>query len=191
MQTEFEATFWPIAKDEMRERLERAGAQLVQAEFLQKRENFFPPQNDKSGWLRVRQEKDRVTMSYKRLLTEDEISGQKELCLTVDDYARAVEFLELLGCENKNHQETRREIWRLSGAEICLDTWPFLGPFLEAEADSEAKVKQVCQQLGLDYAEARFCAVASLYEEKYGVSQKDVNENFPRLVFEMKNPFVD
>jgi hypothetical protein len=41
MNIEYEATFYPIDKDEMRGRLKKAGAKLIRPEFLQKRDVFF------------------------------------------------------------------------------------------------------------------------------------------------------
>jgi len=41
MAIEYEATFPNIDKDEIRERLKKAGAVLIHAEVLQKRNNFI------------------------------------------------------------------------------------------------------------------------------------------------------
>jgi adenylate cyclase, class 2 len=67
MQIEYEATFTNIQKDEIREKLKKAGANLVRPEYLQKRVVFNLPDglNLKGGWLRVRDEGNRITMSLK------------------------------------------------------------------------------------------------------------------------------
>lgn len=51
-----------IDKDEMRERLRRAGAELVRPEYLQKRIPFDLPveKRSKDSWLRVRDEGDEI-----------------------------------------------------------------------------------------------------------------------------------
>ena len=64
MKIEYEAKFPNIDKDEMREKLKNAGAVLVRPEFMQKRVTFnFPEGHEISGgWLRVRDEGDKITI---------------------------------------------------------------------------------------------------------------------------------
>ncbi len=188
MEIEYEATFENVDKGQMRVKLKKAGAKLIRPEFLQKRENYFPI-DDKKGWIRVRDEGDKVTMSYKRLVNREKIDGQKEICLEVHDYDQAKKFIESLGCKWKNFQESKREIWELDGVEVCIDGWPFLEPFVEIEGKNEEEVKKVCDKLGFDYGQAKFCAVGDLYGEKYGIPVWEVNNHTPKITFEMKNPF--
>ncbi|MCX6762561.1 MAG: hypothetical protein NT093_02140 [Candidatus Moranbacteria bacterium] len=66
MQIEYEATFENIDKEEMRERLKKAGAKLVRSEFLQKRTTFNIPgkkYENIGAWARVRDEGDKITLS--------------------------------------------------------------------------------------------------------------------------------
>ena len=188
MQVEYEATFANINKDEIRKRLKNAGAILVRPEFLQKRENFYPI-DDQQGWIRVRDEGDKITLSYKKLESRERMDGQKEICLEVDNFEEAKNFLKELGCRWKNFQESKRELWQLDGVEICLDEWPFLEPFVEVEGQSEESVKKVCEKLGFDYSKAKFCAAGDLYAEKYSIPVKEINES-PKIIFNMDNPFI-
>src|SRR4030042_1295776 len=65
MNIEYEATFYPINKNQMRLKLKKTGAKLIKKEFLMKRTVFNPPIPIKEGWLRVRNEGDKITMSLK------------------------------------------------------------------------------------------------------------------------------
>ncbi len=67
MEIEYEATFTNISKEVIRQKLQDAGATLVKPEFLQKRSVFKLPTGHeiKGGWLRVRDEGDKITMSLK------------------------------------------------------------------------------------------------------------------------------
>src|SRR3989339_2046154 len=172
MKVEYEATFTNIDKDEIRAKLKAVNAVLIKSEFLQKRVIFdFPAGHEiKGGWLRVRDEQDKMTMSLKIVSNTKKITDQKEICLIIDNYQQAVEFLETIGCQRKSYQETKREIWHLGQVEVCIDEWPFLEPYVEVEGKSEAVVKEVTQQLGFDYLLAKFCAADSLYQDKYGLS---------------------
>lgn len=78
----------------------------------------------------------------------------------------------------------------LDGVDVTIDTWPFLEPFVEVEGSSEASVKTVAEQLGFVWSEARFCAVDVLYSEKYLISTERINNQTPKILFEMENPFI-
>jgi adenylate cyclase class 2 len=164
MKIEYEATFANINKDEIRERLRKAGAVLERPEYLQKRIPFYLPKEKRSrySWLRVRDEGGDITLSLKTV-DGDKIEDQKELFLHIDDFDTAVELLKAIGCEPKSYQETKRELWKIDGTEITIDEWPFLEPFVEIEGSSEEEVKRIAEKLGFDWQDALFCAVGKLY----------------------------
>jgi len=190
MKIEYEATFPNVDKDEIRERLKKAGAALERPEFLQKRIPLnLPPGNEiPGGFLRVRDEGDKITMTLK-IVDGEKISDQKEIILTVDSFDEAVNFLRALGCTDKSYQETKREIWQLDGVEIMIDEWPFLEPLVEIEGLSEDAVKKVSEKLGFDYAKAMFCTVDKIYAKQYNIPISRINKGTPKLTFNMKNPF--
>lgn len=190
MKIEYEATFTNIDKGDVRSRLKEAGAELVKEEFLQKRTVFNLPKNNEiqGGWLRVRDEGDKITMSLK-IVDGEKIEDQKEVCLVVDDYEQAELLLSTLGANKKAYQETKRELWVLDGVEVTIDTWPFLEPLVEVEGVTEEEVKSVSKKLGFEWNKAKFCAVDTLYSEKYDISTHRINNETPEILFEMKNPF--
>src|SRR4030042_2701702 len=190
MDIEYEATFLNINKDEIREKLKNVGAKLIKPEFLQKRFNFIPPKIlIKYSWIRVRDEGDKITMSYKAI-KGDKIKDQKEINLVIDDFKKGIEFLKTIGCEKKAYQETKREIWNLDRVEICIDEWPFLEPFVEIEGKSEKEVKAVSEKLGFDYSRAWFCAVGLIYSKKYDIPPEIIDNEIPEIIFDMENPFL-
>ncbi len=78
----------------------------------------------------------------------------------------------------------------MNGVEITIDEWPYLEPFVEIEGPNETAVRQVAEKLGFDWPQAKFCAVGTLYSEKYGLSLDRINNHTPRIVFNEKNPFI-
>ncbi|MEI8360809.1 MAG: CYTH domain-containing protein [bacterium] len=190
MQIEYEATFYPIIKEDIRIRLGLAGAKIVKTEFLQKRCVFSLPTGHEivGGWLRVRDEGDKITMSLK-VVDGKKIENQKEICLKVNDFEQAVLMLESIGCINKAYQETRRELWNLNGVDVCIDEWPWLEPFVEIEGGSENVVKDASELLGFNYQSARFCSVDALYSEKYNISNDVFNNQTKFILFDGDNPF--
>jgi len=191
MHTEYEATFIPVDKTALRKVLKTSGATLIRPEFLQKRTVFALPKGHelKGSWARVRDEGTQITMSVK-VVDGDKIENQKEVCLHVDDFLEAESFLNILGCKKKAHQETLRELWRLNDVEITIDTWPFLDTFAEIEGCGESEVRRISEHLGFDWSRAKFCAVDTLYSEKYKISPSVINDQTPLIVFEMENPFL-
>lgn len=183
MQIEFEATFFPIDKEEMRERLKNAGAVLVYPEFLMKRVVFSPPKPVEGGWLRVRDEADKITMSFK-VVDGHKIENQKEIQLEINDFDEGVNFLTEIGAERKSYQETKRELWQLDGVEITIDTWPGLKPLVEIEGDNESVVKAVSKKLGFDYSQAYFGSVDMIYKKEIGIRVDVLNNHVPEITFE-------
>lgn len=195
MQTEYEATFVNIDKDWFKEKLKSVRASLVKPEILMKRYTFNLPKGfeQKDRFLRVRDEGDKITLSFK-IVNEGgtkDIDEQKEICLLIDNFDNGVEFLKMIGCPVKAYQENKREIWKMDKTEICIDEWPFLEPLVEIEGESEQIVKDVSEKLGFDYSKALFCAVGTIYAKKYGVDEYFINNHIPRIDFEMENPFLN
>jgi adenylate cyclase class 2 len=190
MQTEYEATFIKVDKEEMRTKFKLAGAKLIRPEFLQTRKVFDLPSGHEiaDGWLRVRDEGDKITMSLK-IVGGKKIEDQKELCLKIDNFEAAVELLKSIGCSQKAYQESRRELWMIDDVEITIDEWPFLEPFVEIEAKTEEEVKRISALLGFDYNQAIFCSVDTLYSQKYNIDKEVINHGTTKIVFDMDNPF--
>ena len=190
---EFEATFLDVDKDDIRGRLGKVGAELVKEETFMKRYTFELPEGHRKegAWLRVRDEGDKITMTYKRITDagRDKIENQKEIEFTISDFDVGVAFLEMIGCHKQAYQETRREIWKYLDCEIMIDEWPHLEPLVEVEGDSECSVRRVCEMLGFDWDEAKFVSADYFYADKYGLKPLDVCE-IPRLCFDDENPFL-
>lgn len=171
MSPEIEATFINIDKDAYRERLKAAGAKLIQPELLMKRTIFDV---DDHSFVRVRDEGNKITMSYKRL-DDLSLSGMKEACVEVNDYEAAVGFVQACGFTPKAYQETYREEWELGGVEITIDTWPWIPTYTEIEGPSEAAVQAVANKLGFTMQDAHYGAADTIYQIYYDVDVNDIN----------------
>lgn len=187
---EYEATFTNIDKDEIRQRLKNAGAILVKPENLMVRSAFELPSGHKikGGWLRVRNENDKITMSLK-IVNGDKIEDQKEVCIKIDNFDEGINFLKSIGCKPKAYQESKRELWLLDEVEITIDEWPYLEPYIEVEGKTEEAVKNVSAKLNFDYSQALFCSVDTLYSNKYKIATDYINNQIPRICFNEPNPF--
>lgn len=171
MPPEIEATFINIDKSKLRERLRQAGAKLVQPEILMRRVVFDV---DEHTFVRVRDEGNKITMSYKHL-DELSLSGMKEICLEVDNYEKAIAFVKACGLRMKADQETYREEWKLDDVEITIDTWPWIPSYTEIEGASEDAVKVVAEKLGFDMSDAMYGSVDQIYKVYYDVDVNEIN----------------
>jgi adenylate cyclase class 2 len=133
------------------------------------------------GWVRVRHEGDKITMSYKQL-SDRTVLGMSEVALVVDSFDSAVSFLTGLGLKQKAYQETRRELWTLGGAEITIDTWPWIPTFVEIEAPTESVLRHVAGSLGFVWERALHGGVETAYEYYYNVPEEEVT-SWPEMVF--------
>ncbi len=185
METEIEAIFTNVDKGEVRTKLHELGAELVCPERLQKRKNYDPP-TDK-GWIRVRDEGNKVTLTYKRMENRS-IDGMKEINIVVDDFDTTDSFLQTIGIPVKSYQETKRESWLLNGVEIEIDEWPWLPPFVEIEGDSIERVEKAAKKLDFDMKDATYGAVNNLYAEKYKLN-KDNDVSFTNITFDKDCPW--
>lgn len=169
MKTEIEVKFLDISIDVVRARLTELDAQLEQQMRLMRRvaiHGEFTKVNDGNSFLRVRDEGDKVTMTYKQF---DSLSlhGAKEIETTVGSFEDTAALLEKVGLSAHTYQETRRETWLIHGVEIMIDEWPWLAPYIEIEGQSEEAVRDVAAQLGFDWSDAKFGDVMVAYRHQY------------------------
>lgn len=183
MKNEIEATFLAVNKDSVRTKLKEAGFILKTPEYLMRRKNFdfsrvAPGRNI---WGRVRQEADKVTMAVKEVRGLG-INDTYEIELTVNDFDTATAFFEACNLPAKAFQENMREAWVRDKAEVTINTWPGLKPFVEIEGLSEKIVSEISNELGFDFAQAVFGSIDIVYEKELGIPADTVN-HLPDITF--------
>ena len=129
----------------------------------------FNPVRENS-WIRLRTNGVETTLTIKEIKSS-KIDGTKELEIVVSDFFSTDELLNKLGYIARSKQENRRIRYVLDGVEIDIDYWPLIPTYVEFEADSESKIVNVCNKLGIYYNELTSLDVESIYKT-YGV---DVN----------------
>jgi adenylate cyclase class 2 len=185
--TEFEAKFYPVDKEEMRNQLSEIGGELVAPERLMRRQVFNRELNEsmKGDYVRIRDEGDKVTMSSKTHARADgEVSDQKEIQIVVSDFQSAVDLLIEAGLTPGDYQENLRETWNVGSAEVVIDTWPSLESYIEIEAESEEKVREVAEKLGRDWDQKIITSVIEIYANKYGVSRDEAHKKIRYSTFD-------
>ena len=165
MDIEFEARFLSIESEAIRDKLAAQGGVRVMPRTLMRRIVF---KNDdiaeRGGWLRLRDEGRRITMTYKQTTSDTSaIDTTLEAEIQVNDFHAAKSLLEAMGFEALRYQENYREEWKLGEVTLDLDTWPGLSTFLEIEGPGEGAVRATAEALGLDLAHASYGSVDEVY----------------------------
>lgn len=189
METEYEAKFLDVDKDEVRGRLRAVGATLERPEFLQRRWVLDLPgeKNTREAFVRVRDEGGIVTLTWKDY-PGGVINHPKEIEVVVDDFEKTVELLTQLGCVARSYQENYRELWHLDDAKVTIDSWPFIEPFVEVEGADESVVEKTSKKANFDWGAAIFSGVNRVYKMKHG--DHVMIREMPQLTFDMPNPFT-
>ncbi len=186
MSVEIEAKWVDVNFTDLRQKLLQLGAIKIQPERLMRRVAYdFPDKqliNTVNAWVRVRDEGNKVTLSYKQM-TDRSLLGTKEVSIVVDNYDQANEFATKIGLIPKGHQETKRETWQLGDTEITLDTWPWLPPMIEIESVNEPAVWSLANKLGLAKNKATYGGAENVYTLYYDVAESEVL-SWPEIKFE-------
>lgn len=168
MKPEIEAKFLNVDFDSLRQKLTALGGVCEQPMRLMRRAIIEPPELEaRDAFIRIRDEGDKVTLTYKQFHDHTAFSGVKEIEVTVGDFDDTLAILEQAGLKQKSFQESRRETWRLGGVEVVLDEWPWLNPYIEIEGRSESEVKDAAKVLGFVWSDAVFGSVTVAYKAQY------------------------
>lgn len=184
MTTEIEVKFLDIDHEALRDKLRAIGAVCQQPMRLMRRVTFdSPAMKAKNGWIRVRDEGNKVTVGYKQ--TDSlQIDGTKEIEVTVSDFTAAVAIFQQIGIDGGSFQESKRESWRVGEVQIELDEWPWLAPFIEIEAPNVTQVEKTAERLGLDMRTAVSGDVMAAYRVQYPLlGAKDTIGNLNEVRF--------
>ncbi|MBI4160081.1 class IV adenylate cyclase [Candidatus Wolfebacteria bacterium] len=182
--TELEVKFPEIDVDAFREKLRLIGAQLASRERLMKRKLFdFPDRrlDAEHKWVRLRDEGDTITLAFKSW-HGNTIDGTEEISFTVGGFEEGEQFLLALGLTEKSYRESKRESWECDGAQVEIDTWPWIPSFVEIEGPSEEKIKNAADVLGLTWDKRLFGAAFPVYAHYFDIEYRQFDNN-PRTAF--------
>jgi adenylate cyclase class 2 len=184
MKVETEVKFLDVNFDELRERLKVAGAVCEQPMRLMRRVIIEPPElAAKDAFVRIRDEGDKVTLTYKQFHDREAISGVEEVEVVVSDFDDTVEIFKQAGMVHKSFQETRRETWQLGDVEVVLDEWPWLDPYIEIEGPNEKEVQRAADLLGFSWQHAVIGPTTAAYQVQYPDGDSRQLINIPRIAF--------
>jgi adenylate cyclase class 2 len=168
---EHEAKILDINPDATERLILDKGGQKLGERFMRRYVYDITP-GDQSKWIRLRDTGDEITLTVKQI-TSDAIDGTHEIEVGVDDFAATHALLGVMGFTAKSYQETKRTSFILDGAQVEIDTWPQIPPYLEIEAGSKDEVVRVAGLLGYTDADLTGENTIKIYA-RYGIDLNTV-----------------
>ena len=180
---EREVKFLNIDPGAIEKKLKNIGAKRIFDKVYRRRVFDHPDLrfNEKGAFLRLRDEGDKITMTFKQRLgvkthdgkTNDE--GMEEIEVTVSDFEKTAELLMKIGLKEKFYEENRRIRYQLNDIEFDIDFWPLLEPYLEIEAVSWEKIDKAVKLFELDPKDKKIFSTYQVYQLK-GIDENDYQE---------------
>lgn len=167
MKTEIEVKFLDVDFADVRARLTQLGGVCEQPMRLMRRALIeTPAMREREGFIRVRDEGDKVTLTYKQF-HEQSLTGAQEFEVVVSDFDTTLAIFAEADLNYHTFQESKRETWQLGDVEVVLDEWPWLNPYIEIEGTSEQSVMDAADRLGFSWEDAVFGSVDVIYRRVY------------------------
>lgn len=186
MEVEYEARFLEINRDDLIAKIKDVGGSLKKSNTIYKR-SMFGLCDISRGYVRVRDEGDKVTMTAK-LYKDKKFPQEYELHIK-DNFENGQEFLRALNLTEKSYHETMREKWTIpkrNGAELCeiaIDCVPGLPMYAEVECKSKKDLSRAIRLLKLNRKNMRFGGYGKVYAEYYGLAETEINNKISSITF--------
>jgi len=180
---EIEAKFLDINVKEIIKKIKLNGGKKIHKLMLYRRYafNLF---NNQKGFIRVREENNKVIMTIKKYSDESKFADEYEIevLASLED---AKNFLITQGYILKHYHETLREKWSLGEChEIAIDYIPGIPTYIELECKNEKSIKKIAKLLDLDMNKAEYDAFWKQYVDYYDINKDDIlSITIPRLTF--------
>jgi len=174
---EIEYKFLDVEPAQLEKKLKTLGAKRHYRRLFRRYVFDYPDLrlHEQKSWLRVRDEGDKVTMTFKQrqgVVDGQSDAGMREVEVEVSNFDHAAEILRSIGMIEKFYEENWRTLYSLGDVEFMIDELPLIPPYLEIESDSKSKIEQAAQDLGLSLKDARVCSAMQVYKQ-YGINQMD------------------
>lgn len=180
---EIEVKFLNVGPDLIERKLREIGAEKIFDKNYRRKVFDYPDLrlNNKGAWVRLRDEKDKITLTFKQRIGVKTHNGtandksMEEIEVEVGDFNKTAEILSSIGLKEKLYEENRRIRYLLGSIEFDIDFWPQLEPYLEIEAVSWEEIDRAIQLLGLNPKDKKIFSTYQVYQLK-GIDENDYQE---------------
>ena len=183
MSLEIEAKFLDVNINKLRKLLKANKAKRVHKMVMYKRYVFHLLSKEEKGYIRTRQEYNKVTITIKKYPENSKFAIEDEIEVN-SSFEDTKKFLLAQGFKIKAYQETLREKWSLGEClEIAIDTIPGIPTYVELECKNETAIKKIAKLLELDYSKAEYGPYDKQFIDYYGVDKNNINDVISSLTF--------
>ena len=117
-------------------------------------------------WIRLRESNGKTELTTKHILEKknDKFQNVIENEIEVSSLEETNLILESIGISRRSYQEKIRYSYEYKDAEIEIDIWPLLNPYLEIESDNEEVINEIIEKLKLSNYEIVSLNTEQLYK---------------------------
>ncbi len=146
--------------------------------FLEKIKGF---QINPNKYIRLRQTNGKNELTVKHIIMNDNSNIQKviETEINVSSFEETNELLESIGIIRRSYQEKYRYNYSYEDADIAIDEWPYLKPYMEIECDDNELMNKLIKLLNLRNKEIVSLNTEELYRRINIDTQKISELKFP------------
>lgn len=128
-------------------------------------------------WIRLRKSNDKIELTTKHVFDKKEMEvqavGEREV--NTSSFEETNGILESIGIVKRSYQEKIRYSYKLNGADIEIDLWPMLKPYMEIECDDVSVITSIIERLGFENKEVVSTNTQQLYK-RIGVDLQETPE---------------
>lgn len=154
--------------------LEQLKAILIDEKFENEIKKFGINPNK---WIRLRESNNKIELTTKHILEKqnDKFQNVIETEIEVSSLEETNRLLENIGIARRSYQEKIRYSYEYKTAEIEIDIWPKLQPYMEIECDDEETINEIIEKLNLKSNEVVSLNTEQLYK-RIGVDVHSMSE---------------
>lgn len=175
MQIEYEIKFLEIDPDYIRQKIQSIWW-ICTIPLRRMQRYVFAHPNKKNAYIRIRQEWNKITTSYKEHDENKAIDSVKEIEVTIDNAEALRRIYIECGLREKAIQETYRETWEYENIVITIDRRPWLKPFIEIEWPNQISVEKIVEKMGLHIKDGLWWTVSDIYNQELWIPHEIINE---------------
>ena len=169
---EYEVKVLEINPSLIRKKLISIGCKKIHNRQLMKRTMFSLCDSKTNGFVRVRDEGHRVTITCKLYKNKD-FPSEYEV-IVKDTYEKACNLVESLGLKKTSEHETFRERWSHPLAhEITIDDVPGIPTYMEIDCVNKKNLDELIRLMDVDKTKIETGGYNKQFEKYYGIGKSD------------------
>ena len=128
-------------------------------------------------WIRLRKSNEKVELTTKHIFDKKETTVQtiEEREVITSSFEETNSILESIGIVKRSYQEKIRYSYKLDEANIEIDLWPLLNPYIEIECDDVSTIESIINKLGFNDKEIVSINTKQLYH-RIGIDLQETPE---------------